>query len=147
METVVRAAAIYGILWLLFRIAGRRTLSELTTFDFLLLLIVAEAVQQALIGDDFSVTTAVLVITTLLTIDIGLSLAQRRWTVVGKWLNGVPTVIVEDGRPLEGRMRRARVEIDDVLEAARRSQGIESLDQIKLAVLERSGGISIVPKS
>lgn len=147
MEPLIRAAALYAVLWALFRIAGRRTLSELTTFDLLLLLIVAEAVQQALIGRDNSITTAVLAIVTLLGIDIVLALAQRRWPGVGRWLNGVPTVIVADGRPLLARMRRARVDIDDVLEAARRSQGIDRLEDIRLAVLERSGGISIIPKS
>jgi uncharacterized membrane protein YcaP (DUF421 family) len=60
--------------------------------------------------------------------------------------NGVPTVIVEEGRPLRDLMQRARVEEDDVLEAARRLQGLERMEQIKYAVLEKSGGISIIPK-
>jgi uncharacterized membrane protein YcaP (DUF421 family) len=146
MDTVIRTAAIYLLLWLLFRIAGRRTLSEMTTFDFVLLLIVAEAVQQAIIGDDFSVTTAVLAIVTLLALDISVAAVQQRRPRVDRWLNGVPTVIVADGQPLGERMDRARIDIADVMEAARR-QGIERMDQIKFAVLERGGGISVIPKS
>ena len=60
--------------------------------------------------------------------------------------NGVPMVIVENGRPLEDLMARARVEKEDVLEAARKLQGLERMDQIKYAVLEIGGGISIIPK-
>jgi uncharacterized membrane protein YcaP (DUF421 family) len=71
---------------------------------------------------------------------------QRRWPPIGKVFNGIPMVIVEDGRPLRELMERARVEEDDVLEAARQLQGLERMDQIKYAVLEKSGGISIIPK-
>jgi uncharacterized membrane protein YcaP (DUF421 family) len=71
---------------------------------------------------------------------------QRWWPPLGKVFNGVPTVIVEEGRPLRDLMQRARVEEDDVLEAARRLQGLERMEQIKYAVLEKSGGISIIPK-
>ena len=132
--------------WLFFRLAGRRSLTELTTFHFVLLLIIAEGVQQALLGPDYSVTNGLLVVLTLLVLDIALSWWQRRYPRVGKWFNGVPMVIVEDGRPLEQLMRMARVDEDEVLEAARRLQGLERMDQIKYAVLERSGGISIIPK-
>ena len=147
MDTILRAAAIYIVVWLLFRIAGRRTLAELTSFDLVLLLIVSEAVQQALLGDDASVTAAVLVIVTFLLIDIVLAGVQQLWPTTEKVFSGVPTVIVENGRPLAERMRRARVGEDDILEAARRQQGLERIEQIKYAVLERSGGISIIAKA
>jgi uncharacterized membrane protein YcaP (DUF421 family) len=78
--------------------------------------------------------------------DIGLALLKERSPLVEKLIDGVPLVIVEDGRLLEGRMRWARVDEDDVLTAARETQGLERLDQIKYAVLERSGGISIIPR-
>jgi len=69
METVLRAAAIYLVLMVVFKIAGRRTLLQMTSFDLILLLIISEATQQALLGDDFSVTGAALTIITLVTID------------------------------------------------------------------------------
>jgi uncharacterized membrane protein YcaP (DUF421 family) len=146
MDFVLRGSVIYFAVWLLIRFSGRRTLAELTTFDFVLLLIIAEATQQALLGDDFSLTNALLVVLTLITINIALALLQRRWPPIGKLFNGVPMVIVENGRPLRELMERARVEEEDVLEAARRLQGLERMDQIKYAVLEKSGGISIIPK-
>jgi uncharacterized membrane protein YcaP (DUF421 family) len=78
MDVILRGIAVYVFLLLVFRIAGRRTLSQITTFDFVLLLIIGEATQQALLGDDFSVTTGFLVVATLLVIDIGLSLLKGR---------------------------------------------------------------------
>lgn len=146
MDAVLRATVVYVVLLLLFRISGRRSLSQLTTFDFVLLLIIGEATQQALLGEDFSLTNAVLVIVTLLAIDIALSLAKQRSPSVEKLIDGVPIVLVENGRPLDDRLRKSRVSEEDVLEAARSLQGLERLDQIKFAVLEVSGGITILPK-
>jgi len=146
MDAVLRAAAIYFVLLVLFRLAGRRTLAELTTFDFVLVLIIGEATQQALLGEDFSVTNAVLVIVTLLFIDIMMSQAKGRSTLFEKLVDGVPTIIVEHGRPLRDRMRKARVDEEDVMEAARRLQGLERMDQIKYAILEVSGGITVIPR-
>jgi uncharacterized membrane protein YcaP (DUF421 family) len=146
MDPVLRGFVIYFAVWLLIRLSGRRTLAELTTFDFILLLLIAEATQQALLGEDFSMTNGLLVVLTLISINVALALLQRRWPPIGKVFNGVPMVIVEEGRPLRELMERARVEEEDVLEAARRLQGLERMDQIKYAVLEKSGGISIIPK-
>ena len=146
MDAVLRAVVVYGFLLVIFRIAGERTLSSMTTFDFVLLLVIAEATQQALIGDDFSVTTSLIVITTLVGVDIGISLVKDRWPLLHKIVEGVPLIIVEDGKPLADRMRRARVDESDVLQAAREHQGLEHMDEIKFAVLERTGEISIVPK-
>ena len=146
MDSVLRAAAIYLFLLVLFRIAGKRTLSDVTTFDFVLLLIIGEATQQALLGEDFSLTNAFLTILTLIGIDIVLSLWQQRWPSLEKWLEGTPLVIVEHGQPLRERMQRVRVSEEDILTAARERQGLARMDQIQYAVLERSGGISIIPK-
>lgn len=147
MDAVLRAAAIYAFLLVLFRIAGKRSLSESTTFDLVLLLIVGEATQQALLGNDFSITNALLVILTLVGLNIGMSLWKQRSPQLEKWVEGVPLVIVENGQPLKDRMDKARVDESDILEAARTLQGLERMDQIKYAVLERSGGISIIPKA
>lgn len=146
MDAVLRAGAIYLALMVLFRITGRRALGELTSFDFVLLLVIGEATQQALLGDDFSITNAVLVIITLLSIDIGFSLLKRRSKRIGKLIDGGPTIIVENGMYLRGRMHEARVEEDDIMQAARLAQGIESVEQIKFAIIERNGKISIISK-
>ena len=120
-------------------------LAELTTFDFVLLLIIGEATQQALLGEDFSFINAMLVIVTLVTLEIVLSLLKGWAPFLGKLLDGTPMIVVDHGRPLRERMHKARIDEEDILEAARRLQGIERLDQIKYAVLEVSGGISVIP--
>ena len=145
MESVVRAAVIYAGLLILFRFTGKRSLGQITTFDFILLLIISEAVQNGMVGENYSLTNAFILVLTLIVIDVGLSLLKRRAPAVEKWLEGVPVVIVEHGRPLVDRMQKARVDESDVLSFARRLHGLERMDQIKYAVLERSGEISIIP--
>lgn len=146
METVFRAFSIYLMLLLVFRLSGRRTLMQLTSFDFVLLLIISEATQNAMIGNDNSMTTGVVAILTLVGTDIALSHFKHRSPVVERWLDGLPLIIVHEGTPLKPLMDRARVNEDDILAAARLSQGLERMDQIKYAILEISGGISIIPK-
>jgi uncharacterized membrane protein YcaP (DUF421 family) len=146
MDAIIRSLAIYVVLLVVFRIAGKRSLSQITTFDFVLLLVIGEATQQALLGDDFSVTNGFLVIVSLIGIDIAMSLVKQRSKTVEKWLDSTPLVILEDGKPLEDRMEKARLDEADILSRARELQGLERLDQIKCAVLERSGGITVIPK-
>ncbi|MEK0361806.1 MULTISPECIES: DUF421 domain-containing protein [unclassified Pseudomonas] len=146
MDSVLRAAAIYLVVLVVFRLAGRRTLSELTTFDFVLLLIIGEATQQALLGDDFSIANATLVIVSLVTFDIALSLLKNKSQWFAKLIDGEPMIIVEYGQLLERRVRKARIDENDILEAARHSQGLERIDQIKFAILEKDGKISIIPR-
>ncbi|UFH51667.1 DUF421 domain-containing protein [Pseudomonas sp. KNUC1026] len=145
MDAVLRAAAMYVVLMILFKIAGRRSLAELTTFDFILLLIVGEATQQALLGDDFSVTNAVIIIATLITIDITFSRLKQRYKGLARVLDGGATIIVENGQPLRKRMQEARITEEDVLEAARSNQGIVHMSDIRYAIIERNGSISIIP--
>ena len=146
MDTVLRSTTVYAILLVIFRLAGKRAVAQTTTFDLVLLLIISEAAQQGLVGDDHSLTTAVVVVVTLMGLDIALSILKQRSPSGDRLIDGIPLVIVEDGRPLLDRMERERVDESDVLAAARQHQGLERMDQIKYAVLERSGGISIVPR-
>lgn len=145
MDSVWRAAAIYLALMVLFKIAGRRSLAELTTFDLVLLMVIGEATQQALLGEDFSLTNAVLVIVTLIAIDVGLSLVKQRWSWFSRVIDGGPTILVENGKLLRQRMHHARLVEEDILEAARSSQGVLEIGHIRYAILERNGKISIIP--
>jgi uncharacterized membrane protein YcaP (DUF421 family) len=121
-------------------------LAELTTFDLVLLMMISEATQQALLGDDFSFTNAILVIVTLIAIDVGLSLLKQRSSWASRLIDGEPTIIVENGKLLRERLRHARLVEADVMEAARSSQGIEKLEEIKFAIIERNGKISIIAR-
>jgi uncharacterized membrane protein YcaP (DUF421 family) len=146
MDSVLKAVIIYVVLWLLIRVSGRRTLAELSTFDFILFLVIGGATQRALIGQDYSLTNAFIVITTLIVIDILVGLLERDFRFVSKIIKGVPTILVDDGHLLTGRMRRARVSTDEIMERARTLHGLETLEQIKYAILEASGEISIIPR-
>ena len=146
MDSIIRGATVYLVLLVLFRLIGKRSLAETGAFDLVLLLIISEATQQALLDDDNSMTNAFLVILTLLGLNVAFSVLKQRWQAFDRLVDDVPLVIVEDGRPLRDRMDKARVDELDILQAARQQEGLERLDQIKYAVLERSGGISVVPK-
>jgi uncharacterized membrane protein YcaP (DUF421 family) len=145
MESVVRALFIYSVLVVLFRLTGKRSLGQITTFDFVLLLIISEAIQNGMVGTSYSITNALVLVVTLVTVDVALSLVKRRSRRLEQFLDGTPIVIVEDGRPLRDRMDKERVDESDVLSAARR-EGLERMSQIKYAVLERNGQISIIPR-
>ena len=147
MEAVLRAAAVYGLLLVLFRVTGRRSLGQITTFDFILLLIISEAIQNAMVGTSYSIVNALVLIVTLMVIDVGLSAVKARFPLVEQWLEGLPLVIVEHGRPFKDRLRRSGLDEGDVLSAARQLHGLERMDQIKYAVLERNGEISIIPRA
>lgn len=146
MESVARGITIYFILLVVLRLSGRRTVAQMTTFDFVLLLIIAETTQQALLGDDFSLINATILILTLFSVDIVLSYVKQWSPKIALILDGTPTVLIADGEVDERALARARVSIDDILVAAREQQGLARLDQIKFAVLEADGGISIIPR-
>lgn len=146
MESVLRGAGIYIVLLIIFRLSGRRTVSEMTPFDFVLLLIVAETTQQALLGEGFSIVNAAILAITLFLLDIALSLIKGASPRLRLLLDGTPTVLIDRGEPDFRALGRSRIDLADVMETARLTHGLERLDQIRYAVLEASGKVSIVPE-
>jgi len=144
VETVLRAIGIYLVLLIVFRIAGRRALLQMTSFDLILLLIISEATQQALLGDDFSVTGAALTIITLVVLDIVLGYIKKKTTWVDNLLDGSPVILVEYGYPQEEKMKKTGITLDDIMVSARTNQGIHELEKIKFAILEKNGHISVM---
>lgn len=147
MDTVIRALCVYFFLLVVLRISGKRTLANMTPFDFVLVLILSETVQQAMIDDDNSITNAVLLVTTLIGVDVLLSLLKGRFPAMERLMDSTPVVIIQDGELKRDRMAAERVEEDDVLAAARKQEGISRLNEIDYAVVETSGDITIVPKN
>ena len=141
----MRGIVVYVFLMIVFRLMGRRTLNETTTFDLVLLLIISEVTQQGLVGEDFSITTAGMLICTLMGLDLILTLIKQRSKFFDRVIEGTPLVIVEYGKPLVKRMNKTQVDEDDIMQAARLAFGLESMDEIKFAVLEKDGAISIIP--
>lgn len=145
MDSVIRGLVIYLFLLLVFRISGKRSLAQTTTFDLVLLLIISEVTQQAMVDNDHSMTNGAVLILTLVGADILISHLKLRSPALDRLIDNCPVVILKDGRPMTDRMTKERITEEDILAAARREQGLERLDQIKYAVLEVSGEISIIP--
>ncbi len=119
MDAVLRALAVYAVLLVVFRAAGKRSVAEITTFDFILLLIISEAVQEALIDGDGSMTNAFVLVITLVGVDILISVLKQRWRWFDRLVDGSPLVVMADGQLLRQRMKKARVDEADILSAAR----------------------------
>lgn len=144
---VVRATIVYALVLVVLRLAGKRTLGEMTAFDLVILLILSEAVQPALVGEDTTLLNAALIVGTLVGIDVLLAWIKGRSRTLERLLDDVPTVLVDGGTPDAHAMQRCGVELNDIMEAARMSHGLTSIEQVHQAVLERTGGISIIPAS
>lgn len=146
MESVIRALAVYVFVLVIFRIAGKRTLSQTSEFEFVLLLIIGETVQDALIDGDHSLTNAFVLITTLIGISIGLSIVRQRWPGVTRWLDGLPVLVVRKNGMVHEVMQAERVDEADILAAGRATHGLSRMDQIDHAVVEENGEITVIPK-
>lgn len=145
MEAVLRAVTTYFFLFVVFRELGKRAMAQITTFDFILLLIIGESTQQSLLGYDFSVTNSFIVIATLLITDFTFNFLANRVKPLQPWLEDVPLILVDRGKVRNSVLKKLGVSEDDILEAGRRYHGIERMDQIKYAIIEKDGSITVVP--
>jgi uncharacterized membrane protein YcaP (DUF421 family) len=147
MDLAIRAVVLYFFIYLLTRAVGRRELSSLGPFDIILLVVIGDAVQQGLTQDDYSVTGALIVVTVMALLQVSMSFLSFRSRTLRRVLEGEPVVIIQDGKPIERNLRRERLAIDEVMEEARASAQISSLDDIHFAIVENSGAISFIQKS
>ncbi|MFO7299343.1 MAG: DUF421 domain-containing protein [Actinomycetes bacterium] len=146
MDIVIRATVIYWFLWLMVRGTGKRSLAELTPLDLILVVVIGDMVQQGVNQEDMSITGALLAVAVFVGWTFLADWLSRRSPRAGKVLTGEPVIVLQDGEPLYERLRRERLTVEDLKEAAR-LQGIASLLQIRYAVLETDGQISFVEKS
>lgn len=145
MDSVLRPIAIYLFLLLIFRLAGKRTMAQTTPFDLVLLLIISDVTQDAMSAEDYSMTNAFILITTLVGTDLAIGAFKRRWAAASRLIEGLPVVIVKDGKVLEDRLPGSRMDRDEILEAVR-EHGLVGLADVQYAVLEPGGDISVVPR-
>jgi uncharacterized membrane protein YcaP (DUF421 family) len=145
MDLVFRAVAVFFFIFIVTRLVGRRELASLEPFDLILLVVMGDLVQQGVTQDDYSVTGAFIVISTMAVLTVAVSYVSFRVRPLRRVLEGEPVVLIENGRPIEQNLRRERLTLEELAEKARLEQ-IESLDDVRLAVLETSGDISIIPK-
>jgi uncharacterized membrane protein YcaP (DUF421 family) len=145
VDLVFRAAAVFVFVFIVTRVMGKRELASLEPFDLILLVVLGDLVQQGVTQDDYSVTGAFIVISTMALMTMGTSYLSFRFRPLRRVMEGEPVVLIENGRPIEQNLRRERVTLDEIAEKARLQQ-VESLDDVRLGVLETNGDISIIPK-
>jgi uncharacterized membrane protein YcaP (DUF421 family) len=146
MDIIIRAAIAFSFVFLLTRIVGRRELSELEPFDLIMLIMMGDLVQQGVTQSDYSVTGIFLAAGTLALMTVLVSYLSFRFKRLRPILDGEPLVIVQDGKVIDGNLKRERLTIEEIAQEARLQQ-IASLDDIEWAVLERTGQISFIKKS
>lgn len=146
MDIALRAIALYVFVVFVMRMVGRRELSTLTPFDLVLLIVLGDAIQQGLTQDDYSITGAVIAVSTLALMQVVTSYLSYRVRPFRKVLKGEPIVLIQDGKLLRQNLRRERMTVDDVAEEMR-SQEIATFDQVQWAILESNGTISFIQKS
>lgn len=143
MEIVVRASAMFFVAWMVSRLVGKRGLSQMTPLDMILLVMIGDLVQQGVTQEDMSVTGAILAVTTIAAWVLVLAWASYRWLPVRRVLDGVPVLLLRDGKIDEDVLRAERLPVDEILEQAR-SEGITDLSEVRFAVLEANGSISFI---
>lgn len=142
---VVRTAVIYLAVYAGLRLVGKRELGQMTVFDLVVILLIANAVQNAMVGPDVSLTGGVLAAAVLLLSNRVISGLRLRGEFWGRLLEGAPTMLIHDGKFITANLRREGLDRGEV-EMAMREHGIASVNDVKLAVLEVDGSISIVPE-
>ncbi len=145
-EIFLRATIVYLALLVGLRLGGKRQLGQMTPFDLVIILLIANAVQNAMVGPDTSVTGGLIAAGALLLANAALARFRNRIPWLRKAVEGDPIVLVSDGSPVTRLMEREGVDVAE-LEQAAREHGLEGLADVKQAVLEIDGTISIVPRS
>jgi uncharacterized membrane protein YcaP (DUF421 family) len=145
-EIIVRTAVAYGVLLFGFRIFGRRQLGQLTPFDLVVVLLIANALQNAMVGSDTSLVGGGIAAVTLLAVNRGVAIARRWLPGFERAAEGEPVLLVSGGKVLSEHLARQEVDLAD-LEQAAREHGVSDLSDVDAAVLEVDGTVSIIPRS
>jgi uncharacterized membrane protein YcaP (DUF421 family) len=141
-ELMLRAVLVYIFLFVLLRLLGKRHVGQLAAFDLVVLLILSEGVQNALVSDDKSVTAAAITTSTLIGLSALAGYLSWRSKPVERLLEGSPRVLVRDGRVCREVLEREHITRAELIEAIRR-EGCTTLTKVRYAVLEVDGSISI----
>lgn len=144
-ELFIRGTATYFFMFLIMRLWGKKHLSEVTAFDFILLLFISEAVQNSLVDDDSSIFGGMIVIATFLFWSTLLNKLSYRFKFLEKVFSGSPKVLIKDGK-IDENMRRKEELSDQEIFMSLREQGVMDISKVKQATIETNGHISVVQK-
>ena len=144
-EKVLRSVVVYGFMLVAFRFTGKRQVGQLTPFDLIVLLIISNGVQNAVIGPVNSLCGGLIGAAAILALNYGIVELAYRSKRARRLLEAHPTLLIHNGRLLQDNLRRERVTFDELLAALRRN-GVLDPAHVRVAVLEENGGISVIPR-
>ena len=145
MEIVLRALAVYVILWLLLRAMGKRELSEVTAFELVILVVLGDMVQNGVTQEDMSVTGSTLAVATMGLLAEGSSVVGYRYRRTRPILDGEPSIVVRDGEVVDEVLHLQRITREELDEAARK-KGLADLDDVRWGIVEADGTFSFVTR-
>lgn len=145
MEIVLRATAMFAVVYLLVRLLGKRELGQMTPFEFIVMVVVGDLIQQGVTQNDFSLTGATLAISTFAFWGLALSWLSYLSPRAAKVLEGEPRVLIRHGELLQHSTKRDRLTRSEI-ESEMRLAGIASMDEVAWAVLEPNGKISFIKR-
>jgi uncharacterized membrane protein YcaP (DUF421 family) len=146
MDIFLRATVIFAVLYLVMRLLGKRELGQMTPFELIVLVVIGDLIQQGVTQNDFSLTGAVVAVSTIAFWALVMSWASYLWPRAERLLEGEPRVIVRDGEVIEANLRRNRLTISEI-ESEMRLTGISSLADVAWAILEPRGKISFIERA
>jgi len=144
-EIIVRTVVVYWVVHFLLRIAGKSELGQMTPFDLVVILVIANAVQNAMTGGDNSLIGGVIAAATLTAVNIAVERWGDRIPLLRRALASEPTLLLQDGKAITANLKHEHIEVEEI-EMAARQHGIADLDGVAAAILEEDGSISIIPK-
>ena len=145
-QFIVRGLLVFGFVLLFLRLSGKRQVGQMTPFDLVLLLLISNAVQNAMNGGDNSITAGVILAASLIGADLAIGAATRRFRKIETLIEGQPELLVHNGCVLPHALKRAGMTHHDLM-AGLRVSGVASIEDVHAAVLETNGRISVIPRS
>lgn len=144
-EVALRTAIIYGFLVLAIRITGKRQIGQVSVLELVAILVISDAVQNSMVGENTTLWGGIVAVVTLLGVDRAIQAVTARSRRLRDAVEGEPRLLVRDGRLLERALRDEKIDPDDV-RAAVRAAGLTRIEAVRLAVLETDGTISVIPR-
>lgn len=144
-EVVLRTAIVYLFVVTALRLSGKREVGQMSVLELVVILVISDAVQNSMVGENTSLWGGLVAVATLLALDFTLKALTRRSRALREALEGEPRLLVRDGRLLERAIREEGLEVAEV-RAAIRSHGLADIEDVRLAVLETDGSISVIPR-
>ena len=144
-EIVVRTSVVYVFLVVFLRVSGKREVGQLSILELIVILVISDAVQNSMVGENTSLWGGLVAVLTLVAVDQTLNQLSRRSRRVRRALEGEPRLLIRDGRLLNRAIREEQIDVDDVRTAIR-AHGLARVEDVRMAVLETDGSISVIPR-